>query len=82
MNLRPALFAAITLTALTAGCARNRDLPKADLAASNVTTIGINAYLWRAALDTVSFAPLLQTDSNGGVIVTDWYVNPARRVNE
>ena len=76
MNLRPALFAAITLTALTAGCARNRDLPKADLAASNVTTIGINAYLWRAALDTVSFAPLLQTDSNGGVIVTDWYVNP------
>ena len=50
--------------------------PRADLAASQVTTIGINAYLWRAALDTVSFMPLLQTDSNGGVIVTDWYVNP------
>ena len=48
----------------------------ADLAASKVTTIGINAYLWRAALDTVSFMPLVQTDSNGGVIVTDWYVNP------
>jgi hypothetical protein len=48
-----------------------------DLAASKVTTIGVNAYLWRAALDTVSFMPLLQTDSNGGVIVTDWYVNPA-----
>jgi hypothetical protein len=50
---------------------------KATLAASRVTTIGVNAYLWRAALDTVAFMPLLQTDSNGGVIVTDWYVNPA-----
>ena len=38
--------------------------------------IGVNAYLWRAALDTVSFAPLLQADSSGGVIVTDWYANP------
>jgi Domain of unknown function (DUF3576) len=50
---------------------------QADLAASRVMTIGVNAYLWRAALDTVSFMPLLQTDSNGGVIVTDWYTNPA-----
>src|SRR5919199_1403094 len=49
---------------------------QADLAASQVTTIGVNAYLWRAALDTLSFAPLTQTDSNGGVIVTDWYTNP------
>ncbi|MBV8686666.1 MAG: DUF3576 domain-containing protein [Alphaproteobacteria bacterium] len=48
----------------------------ADLAASQVTTIGVNAYLWRAALDTLSFAPLTQTDSNGGVIVTDWYSSP------
>lgn len=51
--------------------------PKTDLAASQVTTIGVNSYLWRASLDTISFMPLLQTDSNGGVIVTDWYVNPA-----
>jgi hypothetical protein len=48
----------------------------ADLAAAKITSIGVNAYLWRAALDTVSFMPLVQTDSNGGVIVTDWYVNP------
>ena len=53
------------------------DRPTADLAASQVTTIGVNSYLWRAALDTVSFAPLLQTDSAGGVIVTDWYANPS-----
>ncbi|HEV2569934.1 DUF3576 domain-containing protein [Sphingomonas sp.] len=49
---------------------------QADLAASKITTIGVNSYLWRAALDTVSFMPLVQADSNGGVIVTDWYVNP------
>ena len=49
---------------------------KADLAASQVTQIGVNAYLWRAALETLSFAPIAQTDSNGGVIVTDWYTNP------
>ncbi len=46
------------------------------LAPSKVTQIGVNAYLWRATLDTLSFMPLLQTDSNGGVIVTDWYANP------
>ncbi|MDB5670548.1 MAG: hypothetical protein JWO25_1507 [Alphaproteobacteria bacterium] len=49
---------------------------QADIAASQVTTIGVNAYLWRAALDTLSFAPMAQVDSNGGVIVTDWYANP------
>src|SRR4051794_12903403 len=49
---------------------------KSDLAASQVTTIGVNSYLWRATLDTLSFAPMAQVDSNGGVIVTDWYSNP------
>jgi hypothetical protein len=36
----------------------------------------VNAYLWRASLDTLAFAPLAQSDSNGGVIVTEWYSNP------
>jgi hypothetical protein len=48
-----------------------------DLAAAQVKTIGVNSYLWRAALDTLSFAPLTQVDSSGGVIVTDWYANPS-----
>ena len=60
----------------TLGRAPVDDARAADLAAAQVTTIGVNSYLWRAALDTLSFAPLAQTDSNGGVIVTDWYVNP------
>jgi alpha-beta hydrolase superfamily lysophospholipase len=57
------------------GCARNKELPT-QLAPSRMTSIGVNAYLWRAAVDTLSFAPLITADSNGGVIVTDWYANP------
>ena len=60
----------------TLGRAPDDQVRSADLAASQVTTIGVNSYLWRAALETLSFAPLAQTDSNGGVIVTDWYSNP------
>jgi Domain of unknown function (DUF3576) len=64
--------AALALSACTGGSGR----PQADIAASQVTTIGVNAYLWRASLDALSFAPLLQADANGGVIITDWYANP------
>lgn len=64
-----------SLVSLSA-CGGN-DRPRTELAAAQLNTIGVNAYLWRAALDTVSFAPLLQADSNGGVIVTDWYANPS-----
>ncbi|WP_249172021.1 DUF3576 domain-containing protein [Erythrobacter sp. JK5] len=59
-----------------AACGGN-DRPTTELQSAQINTIGVNAYLWRAALDTVSFAPLLQADSAGGVIVTDWYANPS-----
>jgi hypothetical protein len=39
--------------------------------------LGVNAYLWRAALDTLSFMPLASADPFGGVIITDWYQPPA-----
>jgi len=38
--------------------------------------IGVNGYLWRASLDTLSFMPLLTADPWGGVINYDWYTNP------
>lgn len=38
--------------------------------------IGINSFLWRASLDTVSFMPLASADPFGGVILTDWYTPP------
>ena len=76
--LRLALAPVLAITAALAvtACGGGQKRPEADLAASRVTTIGVNSYLWRATLDTLSFMPLLQTDSNGGVVVTDWYVNP------
>lgn len=65
----------VAVLASLAACG-GRDRPRADLAAAQVTTIGVNSYLWRASLDTLSFMPLVQADSAGGVIVTDWYSNP------
>lgn len=38
--------------------------------------LGVNAYLWRGALDTLSFMPLASADPFGGVIITDWYQPP------
>lgn len=69
-------IALVMLVALGACGKKERPHAQADLAASKVTSIGVNAYLWRATLDTISFMPLAQTDSAGGVVVTDWYVNP------
>jgi len=43
--------------------------------------IGVNAFLWRATLDTVSFMPLTSADPFGGVILTDWH-SPAETPNE
>jgi hypothetical protein len=35
--------------------------------------IGVNSFLWRASLDSISFMPLASADPFGGVIITDWY---------
>lgn len=69
----------LALAASLSACAhRGRGgVASEKIAPARVTTIGVNAYLWRAALDTLSFMTIAQTDSNGGVLVTEWYVNPA-----
>jgi len=76
-------FAIIALAGVAlAGCG-GRGAAPTRLAPATMTTIGVNSYLWRAAIDTLSFAPLLSSDSSGGVIVTDWYSrpgNPGERV--
>ncbi|HBK07270.1 MAG TPA: DUF3576 domain-containing protein [Acetobacteraceae bacterium] len=38
--------------------------------------IGVNAFLWRGALDTIAFMPVASADPFGGVIITDWYTPP------
>jgi hypothetical protein len=76
MNRLHTTAAALLIFAIAgSGCARNRSLPS-GLAPSRVTTLAVNSYLWRAAVDTVSFAPLLQANPSSGVIITDWYTNP------
>lgn len=49
---------------------------KRDPAEEGGGGIGVNSYLWRASLDTVSFMPLASADPFGGVIITDWYAPP------
>ena len=81
-RLYPTAAALLVFACAGSGCARNRALPT-TLAPSKVTTIAVNSYLWRAAVDTVSFAPLLQANPASGVIITDWYTNsraPGERV--
>jgi len=79
MNSPARTAIALALVATLGACGgggKNKAQLASDIAASKTTTIGVNAYLWKATLETLSFMPLLQTDSNGGVVVTDWYVNP------
>jgi hypothetical protein len=81
MALRPFAFpfrAALALglsTMMLAGCGGSK-AGKASLSDARVSTIAVNSYLWKAALETVGFMPLTQTDANSGVILSDWYANP------
>jgi hypothetical protein len=42
---------------------------------SSVGGANVNAYLWRASLNILSFTPLISTDALGGTIISDWYIN-------
>ena|SRR5579864_9248775 len=54
------------------------DRNKAD---NSGTGVAVNAFLWRASLDTINFIPLVSADPFGGVIITDWYT-PSESPNE
>ena len=73
---RPLIGLLIVASLAGVADARKKKAKVAPVAPVIVTQIGVNAYLWRAALDTLSFMSIAQTDSNGGVIITNWYVNP------
>jgi hypothetical protein len=49
-----------------------------DAGTGTSAAIGVNGYLWRATLDTLSFMPLASADPYGGVVITDWYTNPEK----
>jgi hypothetical protein len=48
----------------------------AKIQPGGVGGVGVNAYLWRATLDTMSIWPVASADPFGGVIITDWYAPP------
>lgn len=48
-----------------------------DHKSADKSGLAVNAYLWRATLDTIAFMPISTTDPFGGVIITDWYSPPA-----
>ena len=76
--VRGAAVALIASGLLLGGCSSlpfaggKEAAPKADAQRG----IGVNAYLWRATLDTLSFMPLANADPWGGVVNYDWHVNP------
>ena len=54
----------------------DKEREERQAAAAAGTGLSVNAYLWRAALDTLSFMPLASADPFGGTIITDWYSPP------
>ena len=57
------------------GVDKEREERQAAAAAAGAG-LSVNAYLWRAALDTLSFMPLASADPFGGTIITEWYSPP------
>ena len=69
MSLR-LLFTAIAISAFTlTACSSNARTPRAVV---QEVEGGVNPYLWRASLDTLSFLPIKTADSVGGLINYDW----------
>lgn len=66
----------VTLTAC--GGRLTHPLGGGETHTAQAPAIGVNAYLWRASLDTLAFMPLASADPYGGVIITDWYSNPEK----
>lgn len=55
------------------GVDKNREAREAAAAGNGLS---VNAFLWRATLDTLAFMPLASADPFGGTIITDWYTPP------
>jgi hypothetical protein len=90
MRKASVMVAAVASAAL-AGCVHHDNGPQAyqrgggfhpfggHPAPATAPVIGVNAYLWRATLDVLAFMPLASADPYGGVVITDWYVNPEKQ---
>lgn len=70
---RGASLVVLALALATTGCSSGKKTVDPN---GGAAALGVNSYLWRASLDTIAFMPLASADPFGGVIITDWYVNP------
>ncbi len=86
MYSRVAAAALMVSAALAAGgctifgssTANSGSTSSTEMGPEETGSLGVNAYLWRATLDTLSFLPLASADPYGGVVITDWYANPSK----
>ena len=72
MNRRSVVILIFSVFIFLGGCSKKADKEISDIEKSQVS-MAVNAFLWRASLDTVSFIPLDIVDPVGGVITTQWY---------
>ena len=72
MNKKTTLVLFFSIFLFLSNCSKKVDIEISEIAKSQVS-MAVNAFLWRASLDTVSFIPLDIADPIGGVITTQWY---------
>ena len=72
MNKKSIVILFFSVFIFLSNCSKKIDKEISDIEKSQVS-MAVNAFLWRASLDTVSFIPLDIVDSIGGVITTQWY---------
>ena len=72
MNKKTTLVLFSSVFLFLSNCSKKVDIEISEIAKSQVS-MAVNAFLWRASLDTVSFIPLDIADPIGGVITTQWY---------
>ena len=83
----PRLAGALLAASVLGGCStlgfgsNDTEERRVARAVQNAPSSGVNAFLWRATLETLNFLPLDQVDPFGGVVITDWYADP-RAPNE
>ena len=72
MNKKSIIILFFSVFIFLSNCSKKIDEEISDIEKSQVS-MAVNAFLWRASLDTVSFIPLDIVDPIGGVITTEWY---------
>lgn len=86
MNKKSNSIVLLCILLLLTNCSRlnpfsnNTDVETSEIINSQLS-MAVNAFLWRASLDTISFIPIDIADPIGGVISTEWYLDP-ENINE